>query len=336
MTATLDSPAAKTGNGEHFRKTLEAISKVRPRYPIDTWKPEDAVDFWLPGYDFSKANPLPPLLILGVAARMFARSLWVAPALSPLLQILRRKHRQMAFGKYGQPDAPLAGDFCRLMHLAYRPVTGSTGDRLESFGVGEYRDLLTGCSYCHRKTCINQRSFLGGCICESAYNELDRHNQWVPWSSVQWGGVATWLVPLRYSTDAPYVSVQKSRSHVLRNVVYRDMANRIELLHREIPPLLLQLRNFPAFVRRIATHVESLEGERLRFLGMKASSPDCDDAMRMWDEAFTASAWCFGRVDRVYYDRSAATFCLPDDKYAMICDNQPDDLFPVIPETKTP
>lgn len=335
MTATLDSPAVQTGNGEHFRKTLEAITKVRPRYPVDTWKPEDAVDFWLPGYDFAKANPLPPLLILAVVARMVTRSLYVSPVFSPLMRMLRKKMKQINFGVYGQPSNVSANDFCRLMHWSYRPFIGRTGDMLESYRVGEHRDLLTGCSYCHRKTCINQYSYLGGCMAESYYNELDRHNQWVPWSSVQWGGLATWLVPLRYVTEDPYVSVQKSRSHVLRKVVYRDMADRIALLHSEMPPLLLQLRKYPDFVRRVAEHVEALEGERLRFLGMKASSSDCDAAMQNWDNAFTASAWCFGRVDRVYYDLSDAYFGLPYDKYAMISDNQPDDLFPPIPEPTT-
>ena len=337
MTATLTQSPPKRGDALHFRKTLENIVRVRPRYPIDTWTDADAAEFYLPGYDYGKANPITPGLILAVVARLVAKTLYTHAKFHPFITRYRTHTPHIGVNTVYPTNSLL-----RVFYLAYQ----TSPDNLSNEGVyfsyqpnsidGTMRLQPKRQSYCHRSTCKHTNSFLQGCIPAHNYNTMKDHGQIVPWSSVNWGGLACWLSPMRHSGESPYIAIRRERSHLKEAAITRDMANAIREFHDLMPRHLLGIATSGWFATELRPHIEALEGERLRYYGMVVHKPNCDQLMQRWDDTFTAHCWMFGAYDKVYANTSDSYWDLEWEKFSAIAENQMDNLFPVIPMPETP
>jgi hypothetical protein len=332
MNVTLSPPtslSATRKGGRHFESALAAMPLVRPRYPVDTWTPEDAAAFWVPDYDPDAANALPPMLVLGVAARLVLNRIYDEPLFAEMAtRVIRERY------VYGMPPLEQCGRHCKLsrnrlvrqLHTAFSP-------KGTSYGV-EFADILLGNrDYCQRKTCTIHGGWLKACLPEKSFSHLVNRNVLVRWADVQWGGIAALFPPLRNDTEDVHVSVQKSRSHVSRSYIPIWVAEGLNRLHRLVPPLLRDLRNTPAFQGVLLDHCHRLLAERLRYWGIRASSPDSAERMKQWDTAFTESCWAFGERDGVYRDMPFYYWGLDRDLHERLCESQDPGLFPVIPES---
>jgi hypothetical protein len=275
--------------------------------------------FWLPDYDFDKSNPLQPILILGVVARLVAKNLANHPLFRDCMKALPKQAPVMSV----HYDHPLGTDyhanhFYRMLHKAYPTEYPNDNDGGRSWLSG-YVD------YCHRKTCMKQDSWLGGCIGEQAYETLSKHNELVPYSLLDCKGLHCWFVPLREVTHTPYVSVRKSRSHTTKAEVSVAMAEFIERCRRNLPAYLLDLQGQGRFQEALQNCIERLEGERLRYWGTQGSSADCDHHLSKWDKSFAIAAWAFGKADNVYQQYDRYHWSLDNDKYRMFLDSNPTD-----------
>lgn len=341
MTLMLAQSPPKRGDALHFKRTLENIVRVRPRYPIDTWTTEDAAEFWLPGYDYSKANPLSADMIVALAARFAARCLYNHPKFHHFIVSYKKKPPVLTAENIYNP--PINAVLRRMYTVSqwnaehYHPIPPTAYN--PNFGDCSYRLRPGSQRYCDRTSCKNQSSFLNGCVDETTFNTLKECGQLVPWSSVNWGGLACWFTIIRSSLDTPYISVQRSRSHVVEKVITRDLANCIRDFQDLMPKQLLMLNEALANDARLREdfmgHVEALEGERLRFYGMVIHKPNCEQLMKRWDDTFAASCWMFGKRDEVYADFSESYWDLEWDQFSAISQNQMSFLFPVVPEPPT-
>lgn len=335
MTMTMTQAPPKRGNALHFERTLQNITKVRPRYPVDTWTIEDAAEFWVPGYDYTKVNAVTPYLIVGLVARLVTLHLFNHPKFYPLLFGMRKRSRVLIPAGVNPPVIP-ATDVVRMFYRAYQydGTAGASEVGYSSCDVDGTAILSPSNSegYCHRTSCNFQESFMGQCIREDQYDKCKSFGMFIPWASVEWGGLATWLAPMRLATDTPYVAIRRKRSHITDKVVTTDVADAIGYFHRFLPQHLLNLRHYTSFASPLAKHIEQLEGEKLRYSGMVLHNPDYDFRMSRWDVTFGASCWSFGKRDKVYADFSDSYWGLEDDKFDAISENQLDDLFPALPQ----
>lgn len=329
-------------DGLHFRKTLENIVRVRPRYPVDTWTTGDAADFWLPNYDYRKANPLSPFLIVAVAHRLAAAVLYHHPKFNPFIEAARHSGAVFLTASSTEYAATSWSLVLRRMYQSCQWKGGSQTSMLPAFSP-TYTDgsnvLRPGTmSYCHRSSCKKQNSFTGGCISEEGWDRLRRSGQVVPWSSVNWGGFGCWFTPARAALDEPYIAIQRARSHVTEKYITRDVADTLRDFHELMPYQMLQLADCGSFTATLREYVETLEGERLRYYGMVVHNPNCDAAMEYWDKAFTAHCWMFGtgNTNQVYANYDNHTWQIDWDKFSAISQNQISGCFPDLPKPVNP
>jgi hypothetical protein len=339
MTTTMTQAPPKRGNALHFERTLQNITKVRPRYPIDTWTLEDAAEFWAPGYDYTKVNAVTPYLIVGLVARLVTQHLFGHPKFYPLFSRIRKLSRVLIPVTGAETPVIKATDVARMFYRSYQTdgpaATAGTEYDYSYFDGSERLDPSSAEGYCHRTSCTHQESFMSQCIREDQYDKCKSFGLFIPWASVEWGGLATWLAPMRLATDTPYVAIRRKRSHVIEKVVTTDVADAIGYFNRFLPQHLLNLRLLGAgLLHALRNHIEQLEGEKLRYSGMVLHAPDYDILMARWDVTFGASCWSFGKRDQVYSDFSDNYWGLESDKFDAISENQLVDLFPVIPEPK--
>jgi len=331
MTTTMTQAPPKRGNALHFERTLQNITKVRPRYPIDTWTLEDAAEFWAPGYDYTKVNAVTPYLIVGLVARLVTQHLFNHPKFYPLFSRLRKLSRVL-IPVGAEPPVIKATDVARMFYRSYQhdapaKATGPGYSCSELDGIERLRPS-NGSGYCHRTTCNHQESFMSQCIEEREYDKCKSFGLFIPWASVDWGGLATWLAPMRLATDTPYVAIQRKKSHIIERVVTTDVADAIGYFHRFLPQHLLNLRCYSSLLNALRNHIEQLEGEKLRYSGMVLHAPDYDILMSRWDVTFGASCWSFGKREQVYSDFSENYWGVDSDKFDAISANQLVDLFP--------
>lgn len=338
-TATPTQSLPKRGNALHFRKTLENIVRVRPRYPVDTWTIEDAAEFWLPGYDYGKANPLPPQLIVAVAHRLVAANLYHHPRFHPFIKEASDTAVVKMTAKYSWCITTW-NIVLQVMYRAYQwndsaqPPISPGCHPTHADGSNALRWKKS--SYCHRSSCKKQESFIGGCVSEGAWARLKESGQVVPWNSVNWGGFGCWFVPAREIVDEPYISIQRARSHVTERYITRDVACGLRDFHELMPYQMLQLSAVESVVSNLRDYIEVLEGERLRYYGMVVHHPECDNAMTFWDNAFTTHCWLFGMADKVYANYDHPTWRLDWDKFSAVSQNQMSFCFPPIPKPTNP
>ena len=334
---------------QHFRRTLDAITLTRPRFNTDTWTATQAAQFWVEGYDPDDTNALPPYLVLGVVARLAMIKWFYHPILEGPAKHIRTDactipmgrgvfdgKRGVGLGRFEPPhyDAeftdPVLGRnrIVRTLEMLYRPVSDIDGRPTGTASV--ITSIIPGHShYCNRSTCEDRTGWLGGCIRESDFQLACSRNLLVPWASVNWGGLACLLPPLRNCLVTPGISIRRARSHVTKPMVPIWVADAINTLHRIIPPALIELRRDAVFLQDLKCLLNGVSTERLRYWGLRASSPDSPLFMRHWDHCFTASCWSLGRRDMVYDDRDAAFYGLTTPVYDMLCNSQDPQMFGV-------
>lgn len=318
----------------HFRRTLGAIPLTRPRFNTDTWTATQAAQFWVEGYDPDDTNALPPYLVLGVVARL-AMSKWqYHPILEGPAKHIRTDACTMPMcrGVFDGPEFtdPVLGRnrIVRTLEMLYRPNSDIDGRSTGQDSV--IGSIIQGHShYCNRGTCEDRTGWLGGCIRERDFQLACSRNLLVPWASVNWGGLACLLPPLRNCLVTPGISIRRARSHVTKPLLPIWVADAINTLHRIIPPALIELRRDAVFLQDLKCLLNGVSTERLRYWGLRASSPDSRLFMKHWDHCFTAGCWSFGRRDQVYDDRDAAYFGLTTPVYDMLCNSQEPQLFGV-------
>lgn len=313
---------------KHFYHTLEALPLTRPRFPTDTWTATQAAQFWVDGYDPEDTNALPPYLVLGVVSRLVL-SHWRTHPLFQGLHGVMRDNARPHFMCGGVNDNPSFSDprldrngVVRALQYMYRPQE-IEGRSSSMSAIGP----LVAASYCLRSSCNDRDGWLSGCIEEKRFNTTCSRNLLVPWASVNWGALACLLPPMRNCLITPSVSVRRARSHITRPMVPVYVADGINSLQRTMPPALLELRLHDVFLEDLAGLLQGLSTERLRYWGLRASSPQSPLFMQHWDDCFTKSCWSFGRREMVYHDRNASYFGLTTPVYDMLVDSQDPSIF---------
>lgn len=330
--ATVTSPVKQ--GAEHFAATLDAIPKVRPRYPLDTWTTLDAAKFWVRDYDPETPNALRPALILGVVARV----LW------PLLSYypLTRKMAKAFLEVDAPPMASLVGSGPRIRWSSV--IHKLAAECFEEVGANlagpankietpnqfcSYGYCLVASGYCHTKTCRSQESWMRGCIKEHTFNRLVNHNLVVPWEQVNWAGLGCLVPLLRESTQAPYIAVRKTRSHLNKPYIPLVVAEMLRRMNSVLPPILKDYAHTTTFQQTVREHLDSLQGERLRYWGIVASSHQCKDFMDLWDYNFAACCWSFGKKDEVYAELPNPSYWgVTAEVYEKLSESQSGSLFP--------
>lgn len=331
MTPAIADPPSATK--DRFSVALQHIAKIRPRVPTDTWTDSDAAAWWLKDHDPSSPTALPSSLILCVAARLFARYYWQFPLLTGLWSSMRQYGHwlETGFTRAGEFTYNLS-HFCGVVHIASHPTEVGNATGTLQTGLQHFSHDWVG--YCGRKTCTHRHSWFRGCLPEPMYRQLTASNLLRPWSSVNWGGLALVLPPLRHSIVTPYLSIRKERSHIAKTVVPYYVADSLNNLH-QIVPALLSASSFQSYARPLLeAHCDALSSQRMRYSAIVALHSDAAKAMRVWDMNFTAYGWGLGYSDdnsRVYATTLAEDWDVDYQTQRKLAENEPTELFPRLP-----
>ena len=334
MTATL---APVKCDPDEFSVALRHVSKARPRVNVDAWTELDAASWWYRDYKPTASSTVSPQTILGLVARIFhGHYCKVRPIGNFFTAWANRRPSFSQTASFSNPVCLSMNRLCGLVHVGYapNPEDGWNSEDERDTWVSQFSP---GCLYyCNRKTCKETSSFLDGCMSETAFDRLLASGYLVPWSSVEWGGLGVLMTVARNALDTPYISVRRERSHVKKHYVPYHVADAIGNLHRIVPQLMAgyQFQNLVKPLLR--QHIAALESERLRFLGIVAMLPDCNEYMRRWDFAFSASAWRgeSGEIDSTYQNYGPGYWGVSHDVWQNLKDTEPSDLFPTIPSSK--
>lgn len=334
MTTTITGFKCDT---DEYGVAIRNISKARPRVNVDAWTEFDAAAWWYRDYNPDAHNAISPQLITGIVARLFVSRYHKMPPIGNFLVAAARESTvpPMIRREYeGMPDTIVVSiGLNRLLELAQAAFSPRRDDWSGSDPISAVRQLHQDyIGYCHRKSCKEQHSFLGGCLNETYFDRLIANGYLVPWHSVSWGGLGVLMTPARHATDTPYIYVQRGRSHVKKNYVPYYVADGINNLHRMVPQLMQE----PGFLEwakgEVRKHVAALETERLRFHGVIAMHPECEKLMRQWDYSFACSCWMFGRRDETYDSYPPSWFGVDSATLYKLQESEPTDLFPQISE----
>lgn len=338
---TCNKPQTAVATGaQHFENTLRSITKVRPRYPVDTWNDLDAAQFYVPNYDPLATNALPASLILGVVARIVLGNMVDyqpldrdASGIVTNPQTVTWDRNYAAVHHWNELQD---GGF----HLKMNRVVRGMAEVLvpnKTWWYGRLHStpsklIPSHASFCGRTSCKHPfPEWLDGCLDWERFERMVEAGLLVPWESVEWAGLGCLLNPLRFHLDTPNVCVRKPRSHVAKTYVPVFVAESMNRLHKLLPPMLLELKKWDKnFNDLLADYLERLSNERLRYWGTQMGAADVTARMAQWDDLFSSSCWCLGARDRVYWDFHANTFGLSRDTYQKLVDTQPADLFPPV------
>lgn len=335
MTTTITGFKCDT---DEYSVAIRNISKARPRVNVDAWTEFDAAAWWYRDYNPDAHNALPPQLITGIVARLFVSRYHKMPPVGNFLVAATKVSRVLKMTRWdyeGVPNPIVAAmglnDLVAMVQAAYSPRRDNWNSGHDPI-VAVYQLSEESTGYCHRKSCKEQHSYLGGCINERHFDRLIANGYLVPWHSVSWGGLGVLMTPARHAIDTPYTYVRRERSHVKINYVPYYVADGINNLHRMVPQLMQEQVFLEWAKGEVRKHVAALETERLRFHGVIAMHPECEKLMRQWDYSFACSCWMFGKRDATYESYPPHWFGVDSGTYDKLQDTEPDDLFPKIPE----
>lgn len=344
MTATLELQTPRKAQSQTFETALQNVTKVRPRFPVDTWNDADAAKFWLHDYDPADPNAIPPQIITGIVARLFVKHYLKVP---PMGRVFRQWVKMANIGQVDVVETPAGGNYrtmppepigswesmARIFHLARRFKEPQDLEGCRNTGIDSICNDSDFLGYCNRKSCKYRDSLLTGCVRKPSFDALKSSGYIVPWSSVKWDGFGCLVTPLRKAHKAPVIVVRHDRKHTQEHWVPFWVADGLESLHRIVPNLMLSYEFRNLVSNTLRSKVEAVFSERFRFSAMLGIASDSNLAMWQWDLQFSTRVWDLGTDESPYeYVTFAGLGQEYDDALRSTCPSV-DDLFGTVSES---